>query len=81
MVAIIFWGIWLVDEETNIGSDGGVSKGFALTVGTNVGVLVILDAARFAMDNDPVPVLISLLLAIRILEEYPLLKNTGSNVH
>lgn len=61
IIAVGLWIIWLIDTEET-------GKTLAATAGANVVVLVLLDAAKFPMDNDPVPVLISLLLAIRILE-------------
>jgi hypothetical protein len=39
-----------------------------LVAGVNIAVLVVLDALRFATDNDPFPTLIALLTAVRILE-------------
>jgi hypothetical protein len=64
LVATGLWAIWIADTK-----EDGVGRNFAATAGANVTVLVVLDAVRFAMDNDPAPVLISLLVSIRILEK------------
>jgi hypothetical protein len=37
--------------------------------GSNLAVLVLLESIQFALDNDPAPVLIIMLVGIRILEE------------
>jgi hypothetical protein len=61
VVGSALWALWLADSDC-------IGRAFAATAGANVAVLVVLDATQFAMDNDPAPVLISLLVAIRILE-------------
>lgn len=61
IIGIGLWTLWLVDTEET-------GKAFAATAGANVAVLVLLDAAKIPMDNDPVPVLLTLLVLIRILE-------------
>jgi hypothetical protein len=45
-----------------------VSRRLAVITGCNLAVLGSLDILRFAMDNDPAPTLIALLLTIRIFE-------------
>lgn len=62
IVATVLWSLWNLDVDA-------VGKTFAAMAGANVAVLVILDAIQFAMDNDPAPVLITLLVSIRILEQ------------
>jgi hypothetical protein len=43
-------------------------KTFAANAAANVGVVAILDAARFVLDNDPVPTLLSILIAFQIID-------------
>jgi hypothetical protein len=62
IVAVLLWVGWNLDVDA-------VGKTFAAMAGANVAVLVMLDAIQFAMDNDPAPVLITLLVGIRILEQ------------
>lgn len=61
LLAVGMWILWQFEPDP-------VSKSMAATAGANLGVLVLLDAMQFAMDNDPALVLVSLLLVIRILE-------------
>jgi hypothetical protein len=61
VVAGGLWCLWIADADP-------VGRTFAGMAGANVSVLVILDAIRFAMDNDPAPVLLTLLVTIRVLE-------------
>ena len=44
-----------------------VSRRLASVAGCNLAVLVVLDAARFAVDNDPAPTLLAILIAIHVL--------------
>lgn len=60
-VAACLWGLWQADPEPT-------GRAFAAAAGANVAVLAVLDALRYAMDNDPAPVLVALLVGIRILE-------------
>ena len=64
LVASGLWALWVADR----GERDGVGKSFLASAGANVAVLVVFDTVKFAMDNDPAPVLVSLLVAIRILE-------------
>jgi len=61
LIAACLWGLWLSDPEPT-------GRAFAASAGSNVAVLAVLDALRYAMDNDPAPVLIALLVAIQILQ-------------
>ena len=61
MLAAALWALWNVEPDP-------VSRRFAAIAGGNVGVLVLLDAMQFAMDNDPAPTLVALLIAIQIFE-------------
>lgn len=61
LLAVAMWILWQLEPDP-------VSKSMAATAGANLGVLVLMDAMQFAMDNDPALVLVSLLLVIRILE-------------
>ena len=61
-IAACLWGLWLADPEPT-------GRAFAAAAGANVAVLAVLDALRYALDNDPAPVLIALLVGIRILED------------
>lgn len=65
IVAAGMWGLWLTDE---LCGGGAVGRAFLAAAGANVAVLVILDAARPALDNDPALALLSILLFIRILD-------------
>jgi hypothetical protein len=65
VVAAGMWGLWLAD---GVCGGGAVGRAFLAAAGANVAVLVVLDAARFALDNDPALTLLSILISIRILE-------------
>lgn len=61
LVGAGLWGIWLIDtRKTSAG------KTFAASAAANVMVVVILDAARTALDNDPALTLVSILLSLQI---------------
>ena len=62
LVALALWGLWQLEPDA-------VSKAFAALAGVNVAVVALLDAMRFATDNDPAPTLIALLIIIRILDD------------
>lgn len=64
LLAFALWGLWQLEADQ-------VSKAFAALAGVNVAVLAVLDAMRFAMDNDPAPTLLALLIAVRILDDVP----------
>jgi hypothetical protein len=64
LIAAGLWALWKVEPDP-------VSRRLAAVAGSNVGVLVVLDAMRFATDNDPAPTLVALLLAVRIFEDNP----------
>jgi len=66
LVAVGFWGAWVVDTRPS-----SAGKTFAANAAANVGVIAVLDAARFALDNDPAPTLISILIAFQILDHGP----------
>lgn len=59
LVAVALWGLWQLEPDE-------VSKSFAARAGVNLGIVALLDAMRFAMDNDPAPTLMALLITIRI---------------
>jgi hypothetical protein len=61
LIAACLWGLWLADPEPT-------GRAFAASAGSNVAVLAVLDAIGYAMDNDPAPVLVALLVAIQILQ-------------
>jgi hypothetical protein len=61
IVAVGMWILWQLEPDP-------VSKSLAAVAGANMGVLVLLDAMQFAMDNDPGLILVSLLLIVRVLE-------------
>ena len=61
LLAAGLWALWQIEPDP-------ISKRLAAVAGCNVAVLAVLDIMRFAMDNDPAPTLIALLVAIRILE-------------
>lgn len=63
LVAIFFWCAWFMDSRPS-----SAGKTFAANAAANVGVVAILDAARFVLDNDPVPTLLSILIAFQIIE-------------
>lgn len=62
LVASALWALWQLEPDP-------VSKSLAARAGVNVTVLAFLDALRFAMDNDPAPTLLALLITIRIWED------------
>jgi hypothetical protein len=61
VIATGLWVLWQVEVDP-------VSKTFAALAGAQLGVLVVLDATRFAMDNDPAPTLMGILVAVSIIE-------------
>lgn len=61
MIATVLWALWMSDTDP-------VAKTFTAMAGANVAVLVALDYMQFAMDNDPAPVLVTLLVSIHIFE-------------
>lgn len=62
MLAAALWALWNVEPDP-------VSRRFAAVAGGTVGVLVLMDAMQFAMDNDPAPTLVALLISIQLFEE------------
>jgi hypothetical protein len=62
LLTVALWGAWRIDAEP-------VSRRLLAIAGTNLATLTVLDASRFAMDDDPVPTLIGAFLLIKILEE------------
>lgn len=64
LLAAALWALWQAEPDP-------VSRRLAAIAGTNIGVLVLLDTLRFAMDTDPAPTLLALLIAIRIFEDLP----------
>lgn len=60
LIAACLWALWLADPEPT-------ARAFAAAAGGSVAVLAALDAIRVPMDNDPVPVLVALLLLIQIV--------------
>jgi hypothetical protein len=62
IIASALWGLWQLEPDP-------VSKVLAANAGANLAVLTLLDALRFAMDNDPAPTLLALLVTIRIWED------------
>lgn len=56
------WALWRVDRDP-------VSKRLLAIAGTNLAIIATLDALRFAIDDDPAPTLLALLVTIKILEE------------
>jgi hypothetical protein len=67
VLAAGIWALWQVEPDP-------VSRRLAAVIGSNVAVLVVLDAMRFATDNDPAPTLLALLIMVRILEDNPPIK-------
>lgn len=64
VIVVGCWIAWLVDtRHTSVG------KTFAANTAANVGVVAVLDSARFVLDNDPALALISILVAFQILEQ------------
>lgn len=71
LLAAGLWALWQAE-------DSPAGRRLASVAGCNMAVLAVLDALRFAMDDDPAPTLVALLIVIRILEESsPGLKNQG----
>lgn len=64
LVAAALWAVWRVERDP-------VVKRLASVAGVSFAVLALLDAMRFAMDNDPAPTLLALLVTLRILESRP----------
>lgn len=62
LMAVGLWTLWQAEDDP-------VGKRLASTAGTNLAVVAALDGLRFAMDDDPGPTLVSLLLVIRVLED------------
>lgn len=62
LIAVGLWALWQAENDP-------VGKRLASAAGTNLAVVAALDALRFAMDDDPAPTLVSLLLVIRVLED------------
>ena len=61
LIAAALWALWQLEPDP-------VSKVLAARAGTSVGVVALLDAMNFAMDNDPAPTLLGLLIVLRIWE-------------
>jgi hypothetical protein len=62
LLGFALWGLWQLEADQ-------VSRTLAALAGVNVGVLALLDSMQFAMDNDPAPTLLALLITIRILDD------------
>lgn len=62
LLAISMWALWRLEADA-------VSQRLATVAGSSLAVLAVLDAMRFAIDNDPAPTLVALMVTIRILEE------------
>lgn len=62
ILTTVLWALWNLEPDP-------ISKRFAAMAGANMGVLLLLEAMQFAMDNDPAPTLMTLLIAIQILEQ------------
>lgn len=60
LLVCALWVVWKLEPDA-------VSRRLASTAGCNLAVLAVLDAMRFAIDNDPAPTLLAILIAIRIL--------------
>lgn len=60
LVASGLWALWQLESDP-------VSKRLLVIAGISFATLALLEVLRFAMDNDPAPTLIALLLTIRIL--------------
>ncbi len=61
LLGAALWALWRTEPDP-------VSRRLASIAGCNAGVLAALDALRFAMDADPAPTLLALLVAVQILE-------------
>jgi hypothetical protein len=70
LVAAAFWGAWFMDTRPT-----SAGKTFAANAAANVGVVAVLDAGRFALDNDPALALLSILTVFQILDHPPALKS------
>lgn len=68
LLAVALWALWQAEPDP-------VSRRLAAVAGINIGVLALLDTLRFAMDADPAPTLLALLVSVQILEEG--VKNAG----
>lgn len=62
LMAVGLWALWQAEDDP-------VAKHLASAAGANLAVVATLDALRFAMDDDPAPTLVSLLLVVRVLED------------
>ena len=60
LTAIGLWVLWRTETDPT-------TRRLAATAGCNLTVIATLDAMQFAMDNDPAPTLIALLVVMRIL--------------
>ena len=60
LTAIGLWALWRTETDP-------ITRRLAATAGCNLAVIATLDAMQFAMDNDPAPTLIALLVVMRIL--------------
>ena len=63
LLAAGLWALWQAEEPSS------TARRLASVAGCNMAVLAALDALRFAMDDDPAPTLVALLVAIRIVAE------------
>jgi hypothetical protein len=61
LLAAGLWGLWQADPEPT-------GRAFAASAGSSVAVLAALDAIAYAMDNDPAPVLVAMLIGLQILQ-------------
>ena len=61
LIAAALWALWQLEPDP-------VSKAWAAMAGANVGVIALLDAVNFTMNNDPAPTLLGLLIVLRIWE-------------
>lgn len=64
LIAAGFWAAWVADSRPS-----SAGKTFAANAAANVGVVAVLDATRFVLDNDPAPTLLSILIAFQIFEQ------------
>lgn len=62
LLAAALWALWQAEPDP-------VSRRLAAIAGAHIGVLALLDGLRFAMDADPAPTLLALLVGVQILEE------------
>lgn len=63
LVAAGFWAAWVLDARPT-----SAGRTFAANAAANVGVVAILDSARFVLDNDPALALLSILIAFQVFE-------------